>query len=131
MKLMRLFRNNRGSSTVDFAFALPVLLIIMMGMFQLGQYLHAAGAIRHALGEGIRLAKVDTDADSAAVQAEVYGNMGGLSTKNVVGFSFSRTTTGAVEFGTVVMKYKLESVMPLVPVPDITITQTKTAYIPA
>ena len=131
MKFMRFFKDQSASTTVDFAFALPVLLTIMLGTFQLGQYLHASGAMRHALGEGIRYAKVHSSADSDAIKAEVLSEMATLDPDNVVGFSFVRGTSNGVQYGAVVMKYKLEAMMPLVPVPDITITETKVAYIPA
>lgn len=131
MKIMRLFRDNSASTTVDFAFALPVLLTIMLGTFQLGQYLHASGAMRHALGEGIRYAKVHTSADSSTIKSEVLSEMAVLDPKNVVGFSFVRGTTNGVDYATIAIRYKLEAMMPLVPVPDITITETKVAYLPA
>lgn len=130
MIFKRFFKDRSASTTVDFAFALPVLLVIMVGTFQLGLYLNYSGAMRHALGEGIRLAKVDTAADQDAIKAEVVSEMITLDPNNIVGFAFVRGTVNGVQYGTIVMKYKMESIMPLVPIPDITITETKTAYLP-
>jgi len=131
MKFMRLIKNQSASTTVDFAFALPVLLIVMLGTFQLGLYLNYTGAIKHALGEGIRLAKVDSGADTAAIRARVESEMVTLDPDNIVGFAFVRGTTNGAAFGTVAMRYRMEAVMPLVPVPDIMISQSRTVFLPS
>ena len=131
MKFMRLINNQSASTTVEFAFALPVLLIVMLGTFQLGLYLNYTGALKHAAGEGIRLAKVDSSADSDAIRAKVESEMITLDPANITGFSFTRGTSNGASFGTVAISYRMEAVMPLVPVPDITISQSKTAFLPS
>ena len=131
MIIRRILSNRDASSTVDFAFALPVLIAIMLGTIQMGIYLHASGAIRHALGEGIRLAKVYPDATSAEVKTEVLDSMAALDKNKVTGFAFVRGTSGGIKYGAVAMRYQLEPMFPLVPLPAINITETRAAYLPA
>lgn len=132
MKLVRsIFAHDRGSSTVDFAFALPAVIIIMLGTLQLGIYLQAAGTLRHALGEGIRFAKVDPDATQAEVLAEVKDEMPSMDPDQITKLTFERGTTNGADYGKIAISYKLEPIVPLVPIPPITITEEKTAYLPS
>lgn len=131
MALRHLLRNDRGSSTVDFAFALPVVAIIMLGTIQLGIYLQAAGTLRHALGEGIRYAKVDPDATQSQVLEEVKDEMPSMNSDNITKLTFERGTTNGADYGRIAISYKLEPIVPLVPVPAITISEEKTAYLPS
>jgi len=130
-KFMKLLRDRSGSVAVDFAFAFPVLLTLMLGTIQLGVYLQASGTLRHALGEGIRYAKVYPDATSTEVLDEVRSEMPAMNTSNISRLQFIRGTSNGAEYGRISIAYKLEPLIPLMPVPAITITETKTAYIPS
>lgn len=66
----------RGQSLVEFALVLPVLLLILMGVFDLGRAIYAFNAVSNAAREGARTAIVDQGPDdivpgalSAAVEA--------------------------------------------------------------
>ena len=131
MKLAKLFRDRRGSGSVDFAFAFPVLVTMMLGTIQLGAYLQASGTLRHALGEGIRYAKVDPDATQAEVLNEVRDEMPGMPLENISELTFVRGTQNGADYGTISISYSLEPMMPLVPLPAITINESKTAYLPS
>lgn len=52
----RLARSTRGQSLVEFVLALPVLLIIIFGIFEFGQYYYTRLSIRNAVTEGARFA---------------------------------------------------------------------------
>ena len=49
-------RDESGAAAVEMAFALPVLLLFVYGMFQFGVILQANAGMQHALGEGARYA---------------------------------------------------------------------------
>ncbi len=129
-KLLNLLRDRSGSAAVDFAFAFPVLITLMLGTIQLGVYLQASGTLRHALGEGIRYAKVYPDATSTQVLDEVRSEMPAMSTANISKLQFVRGTSNGAEYGQISISYKLEPLIPLMPVPPITISETKKAYLP-
>ena len=126
-----LLRSTRASSTVDFAFAFPVLITIMLGTIQLGAYLQASGTLRHALGEGIRYAKVYPDATSDEVLEQVRSEMPAIDADNISRLSFVRGKSNGAQYGQISIAYKLEPMIPLVPVPPITISESKTAYLPS
>ena len=48
--------DQRGAAAIEMAFALPVLLLFVYGIFQFGVILQANAGMQHALGEGARYA---------------------------------------------------------------------------
>lgn len=51
-------KNEKGTSTVEFALILPLLLLILLGIIQFGTAYNAYLTITHASREGVRLAAV-------------------------------------------------------------------------
>ncbi|MFZ3063015.1 MAG: TadE family protein [Actinomycetota bacterium] len=56
---MRKVKNENGSSAIEFALVLPVLVMLMVGIFQFGMAYSNYLAITHAAREGARLAAVN------------------------------------------------------------------------
>ena len=54
----RLKRDQSGAAVVEMAFALPILIVLIWMIVQLGLVLRAMAGIQHSLGEGARLATV-------------------------------------------------------------------------
>jgi Flp pilus assembly protein TadG len=54
--LTRLRSNERGAAAVEMALALPVLVSMIYGIFQVGLLYQANAGMQHALGEGARYA---------------------------------------------------------------------------
>jgi len=54
LKLLR--RNEEGAAAIEMAIALPVLLVMIYGIFQVGLVFQANAGMQHALGEGARYA---------------------------------------------------------------------------
>ena len=131
IKFAKFLRDEKGSGSVDFAFAFPVLITLMLGTIQLGMYLQASGTLRHALGEGIRYAKVYPDATSDEVLDEVRSEMPAMDPDKIARLRFNRGTVNGAAYGRISIAYTLEPMIPLVPLPDITITETKIAYLPS
>lgn len=52
----KLRRTRRGQSLVEFVLALPVLLLVVFGIFEFGNYYHTRLSIRNAVVEGARFA---------------------------------------------------------------------------
>nr|WP_137678009.1 TadE family protein [Parerythrobacter lutipelagi] len=128
--LRRLLRSREGSSTVDFAFAMPVLVTLMLGTVQMGVSMHASGALRHAAGEGVRLAKVDPTATESEVLDRVRSELVTMDPDNITKLTFQRGTTDGADYGRVTVEYKVEALIPLLPVPPITLSETKQVWLP-
>ena len=55
-QLKRLSHNEDGVAVIEMAFALPILVMLLWMMIQLGLVFRAMSGIQHALGEGARTA---------------------------------------------------------------------------
>lgn len=126
----RLLRDRTGSSTIDFAFALPVLAVVMIATLQAGQVLHAKGSLRHAVGEGVRLAKVKRTATEADVVAAMRAQLPSLNATRLSNLGMSRNTANGVRTATVTATYTTEANYPIISFP-VVITETKTVYLPS
>ena len=79
MIIRKLIRNNHGAAVIETAFALPILILFIWILLQLGLVFRASSGIQHALGEGARaatvwsVAGVDAAVIQTRVEAEVYG----------------------------------------------------------
>ncbi len=125
-----LLRDRTGSSTIDFAFALPVLAVVMIATLQAGQVLHAKGSLRHAVGEGVRLAKVKRTATEADVVAAMRAQLPSLNATRLSNLGMTRNTTNGVRTATVTATYTTEANYPIISFP-VVITETKTVYLPS
>jgi Flp pilus assembly protein TadG len=93
LKLLR--RETEGAAAIEFAIALPVLLVLIYGIFQVGLVFQANAGMQHALGEGARYATLcvptstgcNTPSDSAIVtrmSSKLFGmNIGTFGTPTV------------------------------------------------
>ena len=127
--LAALRRDRSGSSTVDFAFALPVRVLMMIATLQAGQILHARGSLRHAVGEGVRLAKVNPAATETMVLDRVREQLPSLKAERLSNLAFQRGTANGARTARVTASYTTEASYPVISFP-VTITEAKTVYLP-
>src|SRR6476469_1162835 len=94
----RLRANDEGAAVVEFAFALPVLIMFIWGIAQFGMIMAADAGIQHALGEGARIATLfPTPSDTTINQRmtdSLFGNfLGSYTVTNCGVQTFSTTST--------------------------------------
>jgi len=129
--MKQLLRDNSGATIIEFAVALPVLVAMIIGVIQFGLVLNANGVMRNAMGEGLRLAKVNPTATDSAVISRARNAMVGVDRTGIQSLTFSRGTTSSnVDTGTMTMTVQLTPIIPFAPIPPIVLTQTKTVYLP-
>jgi Flp pilus assembly protein TadG len=80
MLKMTKIRNERGQTMVEFALVLPILLVLLLGIFQFGVAFNNYVTLTDAVRAGARKAAVSRQASnpSAACTAEVMAAKGGL-----------------------------------------------------
>jgi hypothetical protein len=75
--LNKLKRDEDGAAVIEMAFALPILIMLLWMMVQLGLVFRAMSGIQHALGEGARAATLwpvpATSDITDKMEAAVYG----------------------------------------------------------
>jgi Flp pilus assembly protein TadG len=125
-----LARDARGSAAVEAAFALPILITLMLGLLQVALVLHANGALRHAAGQGIRFAKINPGATTDEVLAATRSGLAELDPSKITGLSLERgTAANGGAYARLSISYELRPVIPFVPVPAIPLHQARTAYV--
>ena len=63
--------NTRGNALIEFALVLPVLLLVLFGITELGRMIMTTNVLNTASREGARLAAVSSMSDSLSVRARV------------------------------------------------------------
>ncbi len=66
-KLIALRRNERGAAAIELSIALPVLMLFIYGIFEIGIAGQAIAGMQHGLGEGARYATICFTPSSAGV----------------------------------------------------------------
>jgi len=76
--------NERGSAVIEFALTLPLLLLIVMGIFDFGLMFQRYEVVTNAAREGARIGVLPGYSTSdAEARANQYLNVGGISQDNV------------------------------------------------
>lgn len=67
--LIRSFRHDEtGAPLVEFALTLPILMVLVMGTFGIGNYMYAKNAVNHAVDEAARTASIYPTPTDAAIK---------------------------------------------------------------
>lgn len=127
-------RNEKGAAAVEFALAIPVLVMIMWGIFQIAIVLQARAGIEQALGQGARYATIyDTTTNkrptnsqiSAKIVAAKFGLRNGTWHTPVIDTS-NESASGYI---TISVQYDLPTDFLLISGPTIALTESKRVYI--
>ncbi|MBI3873219.1 MAG: pilus assembly protein [candidate division Zixibacteria bacterium] len=73
----------RGQSVIEFAFILPLLLLLVFGITELGRMLMQTNVLTQAAREGARAAAVGADSTSAAARAEDVLQAAGITPASI------------------------------------------------
>jgi Flp pilus assembly protein TadG len=133
MKLLGHFsRDQRGAAAVEMALALPVLVSMIYGIFQVGLLYQANAGMQHALGEGARYATICVPTGStcnppsdaqikARMTSKLFGKGDGLFTVQdpVVGTGYRDLR----------VTYVKQMNFAFFPGPTITLNREKRAYV--
>lgn len=131
-RLKHIRRDERGVAMIEMAFALPILLLFVFGIFQFGVILQANAGIQHALGEGARYATLYPKPADDLIQARIANEVFGL---NVGTFSAPTVTTPATSVCTncrlLTVNYTVTPNFVFFTGPAITLVRTKQVYVSA
>ena len=78
MKLLRLKRDEQGVAVIEMAFGLPILILMLWMLVQLGQVFRAMSGIQHALGEGARLATLYPTPETGVIEDKILESVYGI-----------------------------------------------------
>lgn len=132
MKLLRLLkRDERGVAVIEIAIVLPVLILFIYGIFQVGILYQANAGMQHALGEGARFATLCLSPDPcenptpAQVKTEIEGAVFGTEPGTFT-VPTPTTTNGVM---TLTVNYSQPMNFLFFPGPTVTTSQSKIVYL--
>lgn len=133
----RILRNNEGVATIEMAFALPILIVMIWMFVQFAQMYRALAGIQQALGEGARYATLclspstagcttpTTDSVKSKIAASVYGiGPGTFSAPSV-----TSGTSGTAKYYDLMVSYTQPTNMLLFLGPTINVSRSKRVWV--
>jgi len=130
---LRKLRDQSGSAAIEFAIAVPVLITLIWGIFQIAIVLMANAGMQQALGEGARFATIfdtttnsrPTDAQIAAKIASAKFGLGGGTWHTP---SIDDTNEAADGYINISVQYDVPTNFLLFPGPTVTLSGSKRVY---
>lgn len=95
-RLQRLARDRSGTTMIEFAFALPILLLMVLGCIEFGRYYWIRNTLELAVEDAARFATLNKNATDTEIQTRVrsvLGNMIKTQTLNAADVSVSVALT--------------------------------------
>ena len=127
--LKKLRRDEGGAAVIEMAFALPVLIMLMWLIVQLGLVFRAMSGIQHGLGEGARMATLFPKPADEAIHDKIEAAVYGIGPGN---FDIEDPVTGTADGATYMdlkVTYTQSTDLLLVPGPNISVTRHKRVWI--
>jgi Flp pilus assembly protein TadG len=122
-KLLR--RDEQGAAAIEFAIAVPVLILLIYGIFRIGLLFQANAGMQHALGEGARYATLYPTPTDAQIQTRM--------TSRLFGKGYGTFTVAApvnsTGYKTLTVTYTTPMDFLFVPGPTVTVSRTKRVYV--
>lgn len=89
---LRLFYERDGNAAIEFALTLPALMLLLLGIMELGRALWTQSALSYSVDQAARCASIDTNTCGSVSQIQNYAaGAGGASFSSSV---FTVSTTG-------------------------------------
>jgi len=134
MKLLKLIRRDeRGAAVIEMAFVLPVLILFIYGIFQVGILYQANAGMQHALGEGARMATLCrpvTGGCNVATTTEIKAKMNGSVFGTKPGTFTIPDPTTVNRVMTLTVNYTQPTNFLFFPGPTVNLSRTKVVYLP-
>ena len=131
MRLLTDRMGERGSAVVEFAFAAPVLVMMIWGMFQVFVVYQANAGMKHALGEAARYATIFPTPNDSQLQAKItsskFGVANGTWGTPVIDNTYAAPANGGYKVITVTYSQPTDFLM--FAGPTVTLTDSKKVYL--
>lgn len=126
-RLIHLLGDRRGSAAIEFVVAIPILVSIIWGIFQIGILYQANAGMQHALGEGARLATVWPTRTDAEIQSKITSAKFGLA--NGTWGTPQITTDTTAKTKTISVTYSQPTDFLFFQGPTVTLSASKVVYL--
>ena len=96
-----------GTAAIEFAIAGPVLILLMMGIFQLGMLLLARAGLSQAVEAGARYATIYPRPSDSQISARILASDYGMSSSGITGPTFVHGTANGSPYVSITMRYTM------------------------
>lgn len=135
-----IFNNERGTAAIEFSFAMPVLLLLLFGMFEFCRVVFTQGILSYSAEQGTRFAMVNFDHDNidadyiAAIKSEIEEKSRDsfilISDENISDFDIEVVTNiDNTSIVNITIGYNYQMSMPLIPNSDFTLTGKSESFL--
>lgn len=121
---------SKGAAAVDFAFAAPIALTMMIGILQLGTLFQANAGLKQAVESGARFATLYPNPSDSAIIAKASASQYGLVSSRITGPSIVHGTTGGAKYIELTMSYAVPINFIFFQTSAVTLSHTRRAYQP-
>ncbi len=126
--ILKIKRDERGLATIEMAFALPILLLFIYGIFQVGMIMAASAGMQHALGEGARLATIYPTPTDTAIKTRINDKLFGVYVGQFTVADPVSDSTGK-SYKDLSVTYTVTPNYLFFTAPDITLVRSKRVYL--
>ena len=133
--MIRAIDDDRGATTTELAFVLPVLILMIYCIYILGTIFQANAGMQHALGEGARLATLYPTPDNVAIKARIdakfFSSPGGFFRSTVIDGADNLggcNTPAGSSFKTLRVTYSMPVNLLFFRLPDLSLARCKIVY---
>ena len=118
-------KDDRGAAAIEMAFALPVFLMLLWMVVQMGLVMRAVAGMQHALGEGARQAVLFPTPPHNDIVNEINNRVYGIGPGN---FSVATPVngTGYIDLS---VTYSQKTDLLFLPGPTVNLTRSKRVYV--
>ena len=127
IRLRQLAHNRAGTSAIEFAVAVPVLVMLIWGIVQVGLLYEANAGMQHALGEGARLATIFPTPTDTEIQTKITSAKFGLENGTWGTPTINTDTTAKTK--TISVTYSQPTDFLFFPGPNVTLSASKVVYL--
>ena len=122
--------DRRGATAVEFAFCIPVLLTVILGILLLETMFFANAGLQQAVQSGARYATIYPTPTDSQIIAKVNGNRYGLDPARITGPTIVHGTNNGVRYIDVTISYAVPMNFAFVQAGSLTLSQSQRAYQP-
>lgn len=126
--MRRLVHDSRGSPSVDFALTLPALVLMTVGVMQLGIAFLANAGLRAGVEAAARYATVYPYPTDAQVQDKVGSSVFGIETSKLSTPTIARGTSNGENYVDVTATYPVKFNFIFFTTPQFNLSYTRRAY---
>ncbi len=128
-QMRKLGADESGTSAVEMALSLPILLTFIFGMMQVGMIMAADAGMQHALGEGARQATLYPTPTDTVIKNKISAKVFGTYVGTYVVDDPVTTNVGTSKYKDLRVSYTVTPNFLFFSAPAITLNRTKRVYL--